>query len=221
MNDRLAALPPIERLGDDELRHEPGRDVELELAIERELADVTPAWPIRRDCSRQFTARHSSGTRSLESIIWLVVHCTQGATARGAASWFANPASRGSAHVVVDGLECYRTLPNGLIPWGAPGANLRGWHLELAGFAEWTRAEWLRRRPMLERGAYKLALHGKRFGIPIRFLKDEELAGGRARGVISHRQCSRVFGGSHTDPGASFPWDVFLGRARDYRKELG
>lgn len=220
-------LSELERRGAGDLRHEP---LPAGLSIEQVLADVAAAelevlaaaapWPIRRECSASFRARRKSGTRRLSAITLGVVHCTQGATARGAASWFVNPAAQGSAHVVADGRECFRTLPPSVIPWGAPGVNGRGWHLELAGFAEWSRGTWLAHRGTLERGAFKLALHGHAFNFPMRRLTDGELRRGVKRGIIGHAQASRVFGGSHTDPGAHFPWAEFLELAHAFELEL-
>lgn len=217
----LLELPELERNGADELRHAP-EGFELEELGYSELApaEAAAAWPIARHCSTLYRARRSSGTRRLSSIGLLVVHCTQSSTARGAAAWFANPRSRGSAHVVVDELECFRTLPPSAIPWGAPGANGRGWHLELAGFAQWNRREWLRHRGTIERAAYKLALHGRAFNVPLTRLTTSQLRAGRARGIVDHRQCSKAFGGSHWDVGDGFPWDVLLERARYHRRRL-
>lgn len=224
----FADLDDVERRGAEPGRHvlvdELPRTVELVEPIDEGLLAAT-AWPLTRSCSTRYRARRSSGTRKLATIELGVVHCTQGPTAKGAAAWFANTRSRGSAHVVADAVECYRTLPASVIPWGAPGVNVNGWHLELAGYAQWSRAEWLRHRGTLERGAYKLAQNGAgRF--PMRFLTDRELAAvlkrssGRRRGIVSHRQVSRVFGGTHTDPGAHFPWDVFMGYARKFEQQL-
>lgn len=216
----LEDLPPFERLGDDELRH-PRAEFAMELEEILELADRREEWPVRRECSPRYYARRTSGRRRLSEIRYLVVHCTQSSSAVAAARWFADDRSRGSAHVVVDDFECYRTLQPSMIPWGAPGVNRSGWHLELAGYAQWTGKEWMRRRSTLERGAFKLALHARAFGIPLQRLTNRELAAGRKRGVIDHRQASRVFGGSHWDVGDGFPWTFFLARARLYRRELG
>lgn len=211
----LLELPQIERLGADTLRHAPP-ELELEPALAREA--IRP-WPIARTCSTRYTARRQSGRRRIAAIELIVVHCTQGSTARGAAAWFANEASRGSAHLVVDELECYRTLPPSVIPWGAPNANGRGWHIELAGFAQWSTEEWMARRGTLERAAYKVALHAKAFGIPVVKLSDRQLAAG-AQGITSHRQCSRIYGGTHWDPGFHFPWAWWMRRVKYHRARL-
>ena len=219
-------LPPIERLGGDVDRHFPPaclirdllRDVELQDL--GQIVEVAKPLPIRATCSTELRALRSSGTRRLSAIELLVVHTTEGLTARGAARWFTNPACRGSAHVVADGIECFRTLPPSAIPWGAPGANGRGWHLEIVGRASWARAEWLRHPSTIERAAFKLAWHGRAFKIPIVRLTDAELRAGVKRGVVDHRQCSRVFGGTHWDVGDGFPFDRFLQSARAWRREL-
>lgn len=220
-----AVLPEADRRGDDELRHEPAAAGRAELELDEGPLEAGTVWPIGRTCSTAFRALRTSGARRLSAIELGVVHCTQGSTARGAAAWFANPLSQGSAHVVVDGRECYRTLPPSVIPWGARGVNTTGWHLEIAGFAQWTRAQWLGRPKLLERAAYKLAQNGRgRF--PVRFLSDRQLAAvirrdpNRVRGIVSHRQVSRVVGGSHWDPGTGFPWDVYLALARKFEAQL-
>jgi hypothetical protein len=211
---RRAELPEFELRGDEPGRHAPAAEPVEDV---RELLEAA-AWPLNRSCSNRYRARRWSGTRRLSAITLGLVHCTQGSTARGAAAWFANNASRGSAHVVADSIECYRTLPPSLVPWGAPGTNGRGWHLEIAGFAQWTRAQWLARRGLLDRAAYKLALNGEgRF--PMRRLSRRELAVGN-RGVSDHATASKVFGGTHWDPGPGFPWDVFMTLARRHEAAI-
>src|SRR4029453_1456329 len=75
------------------------------------LGETYPVTPLARPCSREFyKAAHSSGTRRLSEIIWIVLHDEEAATARSAAAWFQNPRSGGSAHLCVDDNECYRCL---------------------------------------------------------------------------------------------------------------
>lgn len=172
--------------------------------------------PIGANCRREFTARRHSGRRPLEEIRWIVLHSTEGATARGAATWFANPSSQGSAHLCLDDFECYRTLANELVPWGARGANYRGFHIEQAGYARWSRLVWSRsHRRLLERAAYKTALHCRRFGIPPYFVTATELRAG-LYGVTTHNECTRAFGGTHWDPGRGWPRRLFMRRVRHH-----
>lgn len=171
-------------------------------------------WPISKDCSSEFTAVHHSGTRNVKTVIYIVLHCTQSNSAEAAARWFTQSASRGSANLCTDHIECYRSLLPRYIPWAAPGANTLGWHLEIAGYADWSRARWFQEKMRLDRSAWKAALHAKYFSIPMRLLTVPELRNGRRHGFTTHKRCSDAFGGTHYDPGPNFPLDWFMDRVR-------
>lgn len=175
-----------------------------------------PEQSIPAACSTRFRAAHNSGTRPLRAVRWIVMHDTEGSTAAGAAAWFQNPASQGSAHIVVDNTICYRTLPNSYIPWGAQGANYRGFHIEQAGFASWSGAMWNGpKRQTLQRAAYKAALHCRLFNIPPWFRWAKSLEKGQA-GITTHAECTKAFGGNHTDPGTGWPRFTFMVMVRSY-----
>lgn len=162
---------------------------------------------------KQRRARHDDGPRRASEIRFVVVHDTEGGTARSVAAFFATTA-KASTQLVVDETECYRCLPDLVIPWGAPGANTHGLHIEHCGFAHWTRRVWLEHHATLERGAAKVAAWCFHYRIARRWLTDAQLRAGQ-RGLTTHAQCSRVFRGSgHTDPGAQFPRDVYLSLVR-------
>ncbi len=182
--------------------------------------------PVQAVCSRKYTAAHNSGARPLTAIKWIVLHSTEGPTAEGAASWFANPASEGSAHLVVDNDACFRTLANTDVPWAAPGANTNGFHIEQAGYASWTRSEWGgANADTVKRAAYKAALHAKAFAIPLRWVGPVGLRLGR-KGVTTHRDISYAWpilarkAGFHTDPGEGYPKDLFMKYAQSYLASL-
>jgi len=172
-------------------------------------------------CNDTISAVHHGGTRSLSNLRLIVLHSTEGRTARGAAGWFANPDSAGSAHVVVDDQECYRTLPDSLIPWGAKGgdANENGLHIEIAGFAAdnpttgdkaFTRDEWLSHMARLRKAASVVWAWGKMYGIPMRFVDAAGLLRGES-GVTSHYEITKAYhAGDHIDPGKAFPYDVMM-----------
>jgi len=155
-------------------------------------------------CSREFKATKSSGRRFASSIKWIVLHDEEAWTARGAAAWFANHASQGSAQLCVDDKECYRTLSDLDIPWGAPGANTNGLHIEQAGFAAWKKWQWLKHRRQLNKVADRVAHWCVRYNIPPRFVDASELRAGK-KGVTTHAEVSKAFGGTHTDPGFFYP----------------
>lgn len=163
-------------------------------------------------------AYHDSGIR-YDDPIWIIIHCTQSDTAKETALYFANPKSKGSAHVIVDDNESYRCLRDNIIPWAAPGANQRGWHIEFTGYANWSRERWMNHNLMLRRGAYQCALRAHRYNIPLRWRNRFGLRLGRP-GFSDHNTCSKAFGGDHTDPGPGFPIDYFLQLVGEYKIEL-
>lgn len=171
-------------------------------------------------CRRTYyPASKSSGTRSLSRIKLVVLHDTEGGTAESNARYFHGANAKGSAHLVVDGKACYRCLADSSIPWAAPGANSTGVHIELAAYARWTRAQWLLRPLLLRRAAYKTAKYCKVYGLPPVFRTAAELRDGK-RGVTTHAECTKAFGGDHTDPGPNFPLGVFMGLVRYYHKRV-
>jgi len=155
----------------------------------------------------------------VSQISLIVLHDEEAPTARAAAAWFANPESGGSAHLCVDDVECYRTLPNTAVPWGAPGANTQGFHIEQAGYARWSAVVWRSHMGTLRRAAFKTAYHCRLFGVPPRFVKADGLRKG-LRGVTTHAECSKAFGGTHTDPGPCWPRPLFMALVRKYHREL-
>jgi hypothetical protein len=196
---------------------------EAEIAPQDELtAAVAPAQPVAAACRRNFTAvHHSPGSRALSEITHIVIHSTEGDTAAGGAAWFADPQSAGSAHLVVDDRECFRTLDNEMIPWGAPGTNRNGFHIEHAGHASWNRQMWMNHEQTLRRGAFKAAQHAKKFNVPLRWLSADDLRHGRS-GFVTHATVTSVFPGNmgHTDPGPGFPLDHYMDLVKQFAAEM-
>lgn len=155
--------------------------------------------------------------RPLSYIVW---HSTESAEVKGGAynvahGWFADKASKVSAHIVVDNGADPR-YPDGVIEcvkpgdtaWHAANANAGGYGIEIVGKAaqkgaDWSdpyslsairnACRWIRSNPSIQ-------------GIPSRWLTDTQLRNGE-RGHTVHSQCSRVLGGTnHTDPGPGFPY---------------
>jgi hypothetical protein len=104
--------------------------------------------------------------------------------------------------------------------------NRLGIHHELTGTVQ-SRAQWLDAASdaILWRAARAVAKDCQDFGLEPRRLSDAEVR--RAwyefpngpRGICGHDNITRAFpedGGTHLDPGAQFPWDVFLERVRGY-----
>lgn len=174
------------------------------------------------DPLKRVRAAHDSGSRSTSVITTIVLHSTEGDTAAGAASWFANPSSLGSAHIAVDDEEGYRCVPDDVIAWGASGANTQGLHMEHAARAAWKRAVWINPagRKMLKRSAYRVARWCKLYGIPPRYLTVAELRQNK-RGIAMHYQVSTAFHAStHTDPGKGFPKRRYRRYVKKFLREM-
>lgn len=145
-------------------------------------------------------------------------------TAESVARWFADeeapafPAPRASAHYCIDNertIQCVREVD---VAWGVPGKYTDGFyvnaatiHLEHAGFARQSAAEWLDAySDALLRRSAKLAREiCSRHGIPLVYVDAEGLRRGDL-GLTGHVDLSRAFGGSHYDPGPYFPWSHYL-----------
>jgi hypothetical protein len=99
--------------------------------------------------------------------------------------------------------------------------NEIGLQLELCGTAQ-TRAQWLDpvSSATLRLGAKQVAEWCRDHGLPVRRLSVAETraayyaaSGSRPKGIVGHVDVTNAYpedGGTHTDPGAAFPWDVFL-----------
>ena len=173
----------------------------------------------RADCKFK-RAAHDSGARKPKSIRLVVIHSAESTSAAGVASFFAGSA-QASTQLAADDKECWRMVPDLVIPWGAPGANSDGLHIEICGYAKWDTGQWRGHEPMLRRSAFKVAKWCWLYEIPVRWLSDRQLANGTARGLTQHRQVSKVFKRSdHTDPGPNFPNAVFLEWVKEYLAKI-
>jgi len=183
---------------------------------------------IKSPCNKDFMpAYRNSGARSLGAVRLIVLHDTEGGTAKTIAEYFHGSSAEGSAHIVVDDKACYRCLADDIIPWGAPNANQDGFHIEQCGYASWSKARWLLHLPMLHRTAYKVAVHCLKFNLPVEFVDHVGLLAGH-KGVTTHAEVSaytraaKLSGDdTHTDPGSGYPIGLVMFLARRYRKKLG
>jgi hypothetical protein len=178
------------------------------------------ADPIKAACHKDhYPASKTSGSRPLSAIKFIVLHSTEGGTAKSIARFFQGSTAGGSTHLVVDDNECQRCLPNSARCWGAPGANYQGFHIEQCGYARWDVDEWMKHEKMLRRAAFKTALHLDKFGLPAVFLTANDLKAGK-KGVTDHDECSKAFGGDHWDPGSGWPRALFMSYVRSYLKDM-
>lgn len=159
----------------------------------------------------------------------LVLHSAecplQGGFARSLTEWFQStkyPAAPiASWQRFVDPLHRVRALPDELGAWHASEANVLSIGWEQAGYARFSRAEWLTPdgQAQLESLAFDMAEVAVRDGIPARWLTYDEvravLDGGNRtiKGFCVHRQVDPE---TRTDPGDGYPYDLLMQRIEFY-----
>jgi cell envelope-related transcriptional attenuator-like protein/N-acetylmuramoyl-L-alanine amidase-like protein len=174
--------------------------------------------PLTSEARDFFPALRTGGPRRLP-IAYIVVHSMEAAGPDAAASagrWFRNPDGVGSAHLGVDEQSTQRYLDDATVARGAQPINECSLHIEQAGFAEWSRDEWLRHGQTLMRCASKIAEWCAAHAIPPRLLGPGDLqeAGptpDAPQGITAHASVSKAWGRSdHWDPGPEYPFDFLL-----------
>lgn len=136
-------------------------------------------------------------------------------TAETVAAWFSGPtAPQASAHVCVDSNSAVTVVADSDIAWAAPNANNDGLHIEIAGKANQSEAEWNDEysRRALHQAAKVAAAWCIKYKIPAVKLSSAQVASKKAKGICGHITVTKAFPGTgtHTDPGKNFPWDLFI-----------
>jgi N-acetyl-anhydromuramyl-L-alanine amidase AmpD len=170
-------------------------------------------------------ARWYKAVKPGRHIQYIVLHSMEapekGTTAESVARYFQTlPATRkASAHYTIDSDSIVQCVQTKDVAYAAPYVNHNGIHLELAGYARQTRAEWLDpySSAMLKNAAW---LCGKilipKYSLPVRVCLAADLKRGventvSVRGFTTHAEASKAFKpGGHWDPGPGFPLGVFL-----------
>lgn len=141
----------------------------------------------------------------------------QNGRAQWCAQWFAGTtAPVASAHWMVDPSFTWGGVDESYAAWAAPGANSDGIQIEQAGYAAFTPDDWASADVVqminTQTGPLVAAICA-RWGIPVRWLTNEELAAG-ASGIVEHRQVSEVYQRSdHSDCGLNYPHDLLIAAA--------
>ena len=158
----------------------------------------------------------------------VVIHSMESAetadTAENVAKMFQTSEREASAHLCIDSNSIVQCVLDNDIAFAAPGVNSDGIHLELAGKAAQTEAQWLDEfgKLLLENAANAAAQYCLKYDIPVKHLTNDELRDKKNKGIIGHVQASKVFppNAGHTDPGAHFPWEFFVGRVAHHHAAL-
>lgn len=173
--------------------------------------------------AKYFGATPAGQTRTIRNLVLHDAECAENFhAARSVAAWFQNPVDENgrplkvSAHYTADDVEIIQCVRDVDVAFAAPPLNDTGLHLELAGYARQSAAEWddPYSRSMLSLVAAWAADKCNVYGLPIAFVDAEGLRRGEP-GITTHAAVSKAFGQStHTDPGPDFPMDAFLARVR-------
>lgn len=154
-------------------------------------------------------------SRNGRTVRLVAIHTAEGAlTAQALGSYFAQSASQVSAHVGIDDATLIQYVDYANATWTMLDANPISDQAELCGFAAWTRDTWLtQHRGMLDQAAAWIRSRCLARGIPIVKLTPSQVGAGQA-GVCGHWDWTLGTGeGTHTDPGAGFPWDYVMNLA--------
>lgn len=163
-------------------------------------------------------SHYTNANRGRGDIKFIVIHdmemAEKATTAEACAAYFARATTKASSHYTVDCDSIVQCVRDEDVAWCAPGANSTGLHFEHAGFASQDRGDWLDPfgRAMLARSAALVAAKCRQYGIAVRKGDYADIRAGRPC-IVGHWDVTKAFPdkGSHTDPGANFPWDYYIG----------
>lgn len=182
--------------------------------------------------ARYTEARYYDRAVRRERVHWIVIHAAEAAelpsTAEALARYCATMADgrRCSWHWAFDCDSATQSVEEDRVAYHASRANRFGVGYEHAGYSRASRSEWTDEYScsMLWISAQVAAkITGPRWGIPLdnfvgaqglveasRLIEAGKAVPDRLRGLTTHAQVTAGLGGTHTDPGAGFPMDLYL-----------
>lgn len=169
-------------------------------------------------------ARWNGGAQLAGAPTFAVLHSAETPLANGyaasIASYFTRNANETSAHFMVGPDAAYQLLDTGLVAWHCGNGNRRSIGVEQAGYAAFSREQWLTEAGRAQVGRLAQLMREIRdaHGIGLYWMSDAQLRGawngGHKGGWTTHDQCRRVLGGtSHTDPMPNYPLDALMAAA--------
>ena len=125
-----------------------------------------------------------------------------------------------SSNVIVSPDTLVRSVHTDYAAWHASWANSLSVGYEQAGYAAFTRAQWLTDlgKTQIDRLAREMALDAKLYGIPLVWLTRAQVnaiaAGDRTiKGLVTHAVIDPA---NRTDPGSQYPYDALLASIKAY-----
>lgn len=183
------------------------------------------------DHKDQFKADHNmwgrahSGPRDTSKLLWGMFHTTENTdrtTPDNVAKWQLDTANESSYNVLFGTTgRTVRSNDDDYSPWsaGMPGNRLAV-HGSAVGYASRSRDDWLKHPKQIESLAQWAADLHRRYSFPFKWLTVAEVRGQKVKGFTSHGVYWQAIGKAQgmavrTDPGANFPYDVVLARAKE------
>jgi len=168
---------------------------------------------------------YKSSPRGSRPVNLVALHTAEGArTAASLGAYFWRADIQASSHVGIDASNTMQYVPYERAAWTLRSGNPISDNAEMCAFAGFTRAEWLSTgtvrgcvnpRAILDRAAAWARSRCLARGIPMRKITPADVAAGRP-GIIAHWDWTiGMRDGSHTDPGANFPWDYFIQKVNE------
>lgn len=188
-------------------------DATRQAALLRRLTASQSAFP---SINGTISARWGGGA---QTPTYGVLHDAETPLANGyalsIARMFSTTGTEKSAHFMIGPDAGYQLRDTGLLAWHCGNGNRRSIGVEQAGYAAFSRAQWLTELGMaqINRLAALMRDIKRVHGIGLYFMSDSQLrqayAGQIVGGWATHDQCRRVLGGTtHTDPMPNYPFDV-------------
>lgn len=152
----------------------------------------------------------------------IILHSTEGFTGpnglKDMGNYFDQARTQASSHRGVDRLGRLAIyVPDSKKAWTCVQYNSATLNVEIIGFSSQTSGMWWRYYPQLRKVAYLVAYWSDRHGIPLR---KGAASNGRIvkPGVLRHMDLG-VAGGNHGDPGANFPMDWVIRKAKKFQQQ--
>lgn len=120
---------------------------------------------------------------------------------------------KASANILTDNDSIVQSVLDSYEPYAAPPDNDDGWHMEITGYANQTKKQWLDKFSLaaLALSADAAAQACLKFGIPPVKLTVAQVKDRRTKGICGHDDVTAAFHKStHEDPGPNFPWKKFI-----------
>lgn len=173
-----------------------------------------------------WSVNHYNGRNGV-TVDMFILHTSEGfvgndAAAEGLSKWYEGPSAGVAYHYAVSqasdgGVTVVDNVDTDDASWSALSANNRSINLCFAGTkAAWSRDDWLTKfGNAIDVAAYLAVQDCRKYKIPTKIVAPPY--NDRIPGITDHRYVTKVLGGgSHTDVGDGFPWDVFAAAVAKY-----